>query len=105
MLTNIREKVVGPIGLVILGVIAVSFVFFGATLNLGGSIYAAKVDGSEIGVNDLENAYRQQLDANPQLATLSPEIRGMLRGNVLQNLIRERSVSYTHLTLPTNREV
>ncbi|MGI9200962.1 MAG: peptidyl-prolyl cis-trans isomerase [Woeseiaceae bacterium] len=92
MLTNIREKVVGPIGLVILGVIAVSFVFFGATLNLGGSIFAAKVDGSEIGVNDLENAYRQQLDANPQLATLPAEFRGMLRSNVLQNLIRERLV-------------
>jgi hypothetical protein len=30
MLTKIREKIVGPMGLVILGAIALSFVFFGS---------------------------------------------------------------------------
>ena len=53
MLSQIRDKVAGPIGLVILGVIAVSFVFVGATLNFAGNVYAAKVEGSEISIADL----------------------------------------------------
>ena len=92
MLTQIREKITGPIGLVILGAIALSFVFFGATLNFAGNVYAAKVDGSEIGLGEFENAYRQQLDANPQLAQLPPEFRAQFRQNILENLIRERLV-------------
>ncbi len=92
MLTQIREKVAGPIGLVILGAIALSFVFFGATLNFAGNVYAAKVDGSEIGLGQFENAYRQQLEANPQLASLPPEFRAQFRQNILESMIRERLV-------------
>jgi peptidyl-prolyl cis-trans isomerase D len=97
MLTNIREKVIGPLGLVILAIIAVSFVFVGATLNFAGNVYAAKVDGTEISVGQFENAYRSQLDANPQLASLPDEFRGQLRLNVLQSLIREQLVE-NHLS-------
>ncbi len=92
MLTKIREKVAGPIGLVILGVIALSFVFFGASLNLGGNVYAAKVNGSEIGINAFENTYRQQLEQNPQLASLPPEFRAQYRQSIVESLIRERLV-------------
>lgn len=92
MLTQIREKIVGPIGLAILAIIAVSFVFFGATLNFAGNIYAAKVEGSEISVGEFENAYRVQLDNNPTLASMPAEFRGSVRLNVLENLIRERLV-------------
>jgi len=92
MLTQIREKIVGPIGLVILGAIALSFVFFGATLNFAGNVYAAKVDGSEIGLGQFETTYRQQLDANPQLAQLPPEFRAQFRQNILESMIRERLV-------------
>ena len=55
MLTQIREKIVGPIGLAILAIIAVSFVFFGASLNFAGNVYAAKVEGSEISIGEFEN--------------------------------------------------
>ena len=92
MLSQIRDKIVGPIGLIVLGIIAVSFVFFGATLNFAGSPYAAKVDGEEIGIINFENTYRSQLDANPQLAQLPPVFRGQLRRNVLQSMIRERLI-------------
>ena len=92
MLSQIRDKIVGPIGLIVLGIIAVSFVFFGATLNFVGNQYAAKVDGSEIGILDFENTYRNQLDANPQLAQLPPEFRGQMRQSVLESMIRERLV-------------
>ena len=93
MLSQIRDKIVGPIGLIVLGIIAVSFVFFGATLNFaGGNQYAAKVDGSEIGIMDFENTYRAQLDANPQLAQLPAEFRAQMRNSVLESMIRERLV-------------
>jgi peptidyl-prolyl cis-trans isomerase D len=78
--------------LVVLGIIAVSFVFFGATLNFAGNVYAAKVEGVEIGVGEFENAYRNQLDANPQLASLPAEYRGQLRRSVVQSMIRDRLV-------------
>lgn len=92
MLSQIRDKIVGPIGLIVLGIIAVSFVFFGATLNFAGNQYAAKVDGSEIGILAFENTYRNQIDANPQLAQLPPEFRGQMRQSVLESMIRERLV-------------
>ena len=92
MLTKIREKIVGPMGLVILGAIALSFVFFGATLNFAGNVYAAKVNGSEIGLAQFENTYRQQLEANPQLVQLPPEFRAQFRQSILESMIRERLV-------------
>lgn len=92
MLTQIREKITGPLGLVVLGAIALSFVFFGATLNFAGNVYAAKVDGSEISLGQFENTYRQQVDANPQLASLPPEFRAQFRQNIVESMIRERLV-------------
>lgn len=92
MLTKIREKVAGPIGLTILGVIALSFVFFGASLNFTGNPYAAKVDGSEISVGQFETMYRAQLDRNPSLATLPAEFRIQYREQILDALVRERLV-------------
>ncbi|MDH5305515.1 MAG: SurA N-terminal domain-containing protein, partial [Gammaproteobacteria bacterium] len=93
MLTQIREKFAGGIAIVILGAIAVSFIFFGTNVDFsGGNIYAAKVDGSEISVNELELDYRARLDANPQLANLPAEFRVQLRQNILDALIRERLV-------------
>ena len=92
MLSQIREKFAGGVALAILGVIGVSFIFFGANLNIGGNIFAAKVDGSEISVAQLENLYQSQLDRNPQLATLPSEFRIQLRQSVLDSLIRERLV-------------
>jgi len=92
MLSQIREKFAGGVAIAILAVIGVSFVFFGANLNIGGNIFAAKVDGSEISVGQFENLYRTQLDRNPQLATLPSEFRIQLRQSVLESLIRERLV-------------
>lgn len=93
MLTKIREKFAGGVALVILGAIALSFVFIDTNVDLsGGNVYAAKVDGSEISMNELELDYRARLDANPQLATLPAEFRVQLRQNILDALIRERLV-------------
>ena len=93
MLQNIRDQLTGKIALVVLGVIAASFVFVGgASFTSIGSNYAAKVDGQEIGVNQFENAYRDQIQRNPQLAALPDEYRLQLRTNILEQLIQQRVI-------------
>lgn len=93
MLQQIREKFTGWIALLILGLIAVTFVFVGgANFAVIGNNYAAKVEGSEIGVAQFETAYRQQLDQNPSWAQLPPEFKTQIRTRILELLIRERLV-------------
>ncbi|NCF52979.1 hypothetical protein GWP57_15365 [Gammaproteobacteria bacterium] len=93
MLQQIREKFTGWIALTILGLIAVTFVFVGgANFAVLGSSFAAKVDGSEIGINQFEQAYRQQLEQNPTWAQLPEEYRVQIRQRILDLLIRDRLV-------------
>lgn len=92
MLTQIREKFAGGIALVILGMIGVSFIFFGVNTDFIGSSFAAKVDGSEIGVDQFENSYRVQLEQNAAWAQLPEEYRLQIRARILDVLIRERLV-------------
>jgi peptidyl-prolyl cis-trans isomerase D len=93
MLTQIREKFAGGVAIVILGLIAVSFIFFGRNVDFSGrNVYAAKVNGDEISANEFEADYRARLDANPSLATLPPEYRLQFRQNVLDALVRERLI-------------
>jgi peptidyl-prolyl cis-trans isomerase D len=92
MLQNLREKFTGWIAISILALIGLSFVFVGLNYSFIGSTYAAKVDGVDIGVAQFENAYRDQLQSNPQLAQLPPEFRQQLRSNVLEQLIQQRVI-------------
>ena len=93
MLHVIREKFMGWIAAAILGLIAVTFVFVGgANFTLVGSSYAAKVDGSDIGIGQFEQAYRDRLQRNPELAQLPAESRTQLRRSVLEQLIQQRVV-------------
>ena len=92
MLQNIREKFTGWIAIAILALIGFSFVFVGLNYSFIGSSFAAKVDGVEIGVAQFENAYREQLQSNPQLAQLPEEYRQQLRSNLLEQLIQQRVI-------------
>ncbi|MDH3578263.1 MAG: SurA N-terminal domain-containing protein [Gammaproteobacteria bacterium] len=92
MLQNIREKFTGWIAISILALIGFSFVFVGLNYSFIGQSYAAKVDGVDISVAQFENAYREQMQANPQLAQLPPEYRQQLRGNILEQLIQQRVI-------------
>lgn len=90
MLTKIREKFTGGIAIAILVTIVVSFVFVGGSgVGFSGQNYAAKVDGVDISIGRFEAVYREQLQGNPQLATLSPEFRLRLRTNLLEQLIQQ----------------
>jgi len=93
MLQNIRDNLTGKIALVVLGTIALSFVFVGgANFTTIGSSYAAKVDGIDISVGQFEAAYRDQVQANPQIAALPDEYRLQLRSNILEQLIQQRVI-------------
>ena len=93
MLQQIREKFTGWVALVILGVIAVTFVFVGgANFSVLGDNYAAKVEGSEISIGQFEQTYRQQLEQNPTWAQLPEEYRVQIRQQILDMLVRERLV-------------
>jgi peptidyl-prolyl cis-trans isomerase D len=94
MLTKIREKFTGGIAFAILALIGVPFLFLGyGSYDFLGGAFAAKVDGSEIGIGQFETAYRDQIQANPALADLPEEFRMQIREGVLQQLIRERLIN------------
>ena len=88
MLQNIRDKFTGGFAIAILVLIGIPFVFVGINYNFIGSTYAAKVEGEDIGVNQFEQAYRDQLERNPSWAQLPDEYRMQIRRGVLDSLIR-----------------
>ena len=92
MLQQMRDKFTGTFALVILVVLGFSFIFFGLNYSFMGSSFAAKVDGEEINLNLFERNYRDAIQRNPQLATLSGELRLQVRRNVLDQLIYEQLV-------------
>ena len=92
MLQNIREKFTGWVAIAILAVIGLSFVFVGLNYSFIGQSFAAKVDGEDISANEFENAYREQLQSNPQFAQLPEELRQQLRSNILEQLIQQRVI-------------
>ncbi|NNF49280.1 MAG: hypothetical protein HKN65_05455 [Woeseiaceae bacterium] len=92
MLQKIREKFTGWIAIAILGLIGLSFVFVGLNYSFIGQSYAAQVDGEKISANEFENAYREQLQSNPQFAQLPEQLRQQLRTNILEQLIQQRVI-------------
>ena len=93
MLQNIREKFTGWIAITILALIAVTFVFVGgASFTLIGDNYAAKVDGVDIGLGQFEAAYQDQVQQNPQLVTMGPDVRAQVRRQILEQLIQQRVI-------------
>ena len=93
MLQNLREKFTGWVAITILAVIGVTFVFVGgANFTFTGNNYAAKVDDSEIGLNQFESAYQQEIQANPQLAALPESTRLQMRSQLLEQMIQQRVI-------------
>ncbi|MEX0976280.1 MAG: peptidyl-prolyl cis-trans isomerase [Woeseia sp.] len=93
MLQNIRERFTGTFAIVLLVLLGLSFVFFGISMPFLGGGYAARVEGVEIPLNRLENAYQSELVRFAEFGgELQPEIRRMIRQGVLDNLIRETLV-------------
>ncbi|MDA0993950.1 MAG: peptidyl-prolyl cis-trans isomerase [Proteobacteria bacterium] len=93
MLQHIRERFTGVFAITLLGMLAVSFIFFGIgnfTFLSGG--YAAKVADAEISIFQLENAYQNQLLQYSEYGNLPAEARQQLKSNTLERMIRETVV-------------
>src|SRR5580700_1601665 len=61
MLQSIHDKLKGWLAGVVLSVIGLVFVFWGINWTMTAPNYAAKVNGSEVSVNEVRQAYQQQL--------------------------------------------
>ena len=98
MLLAIRERIMGVVGWIILGILFVAFAFFGLNSYLQGSAssYAAAVNDQEITLARHQRAYQQlrtrmadMLGENFDVAQLNEDI---LKANALQQLINEELV-------------
>ncbi len=93
MLQDIRDKLLGKFAIGLIGLIAVSFVFWGVSSPFIGSGYAAKVEGVEISLTQLETEYRRQLNQyTEQFGELPDSFRRPLRRRVLEGLVRNTVV-------------
>jgi peptidyl-prolyl cis-trans isomerase D len=93
MLQDIRDKLLGKFAIFLIGLIAVSFVFWGASTPFIGAGYAAKVNGVEITLTQLESEYRRQLaQYTEQFGELPDSFRLPLRERVLESLVRDTVV-------------
>ena len=93
MLQHIRERFTGVFAIALLGMLAVSFIFFGIgnfTFLSGGN--AATVDGVDISAAQLEFAYQNQLLQYSDYGNLPAETRQALKSNTLERMIRETVV-------------
>ncbi len=89
MLQDIRDKLLGKFAIGLIGLIAVSFVFWGASSPFINTGYAAKVEGIEISLTQLETEYRRQLNQyTEQFGELPQSFRLPLRERVLDGLVR-----------------
>src|ERR1700760_4438317 len=61
MLQTIHDKLKGWVAGIVLGAIALVFVFWGINWTLSAPNYAAKVNGVEITGNDVREAYQREL--------------------------------------------
>lgn len=98
MLLAIRERIMGFLGWVILGILFIAFAFFGLNsyLQTDAVSYAAVVNGEEIGLARLQRAYEtlrtrmeEQLGDSYDPAMLDEKV---LKANALQQLITQRLI-------------
>ncbi len=90
MLQDIRERFSGVFALVLLGVLGISFVFFGiGNFNFLNTGNAAVVEGVEISTAQLENAYQNQLLQLPNYGDLPPSTLRLIKSSMLERLIRD----------------
>ena len=93
MLQDIRDKLLGKFAIGLIGLIAVSFVFWGASTPFIGAPYAAKIEGVEISLTVLEQEYQRQLSQyTEQFGEIPKSFRLPLRERVLEGLVRDTVV-------------
>jgi peptidyl-prolyl cis-trans isomerase D len=89
MLQSIHDKLKGWLAGVVLGAIGLVFVFWGINWTLSAPNYAAKVNGTEVSVNEVRQTYQQQLaQAERQTnGTLTEAQRNDIKRRVLDDYV------------------
>ena len=93
MLQKIREKITGWVAGVIIGAIALSFIFWGVgDFGAAGRDAVAVVNGDEIPRREFEAAYQRQLFQLTEAydGSVPEEIRRQTRERVIESLVQER---------------
>jgi len=95
MLQSFRESTGRWVAIAILGLIAITFVFFGVDFSLTGvTTFAAKVNGENIPLFEFERELQNQQNQYAQLyrMELDDELRSELRRNVVERLVRSTAL-------------
>src|SRR5271166_3286187 len=89
MLQSIHDKLHGWVAYVVLGAIAGSFIFWGINWTLAAPNYAAKVNGREISINDVRQAYQSQLAQAQRKANgnLDDKQRNAIKQEILDEFV------------------
>ena len=94
MLQTIHDKLKGWVAGVVLGAIALVFVFWGINWTLSAPTYAAKVNGIEISPNEVRQAYQQQLAQMERQsnAPLDDTMRNVIKQRVLDQYVNSEAL-------------
>src|SRR5580704_12386209 len=94
MLQSIHDKLKGWVAGLVLGAIGLVFVFWGINWTLTAPNYAAKVNGSEVSVNEVRQTYQQQLALAERQAngSLSEAQRADIKRRVLDDYVRSEAL-------------
>ena len=95
MLQRIREGVGRWVAAIILGLIAIAFIFWGVDPTIMGTTFAAKVNGEDVALADFERALQVQQRQYQELyrTEITDDLQRELRLSVLESLIRTRALS------------
>jgi peptidyl-prolyl cis-trans isomerase D len=97
MLQKFRDRIVNIwVAGGIIGLIAITFIFWGVDFNLGGATYAARVNGDEISLRDFDREYQNELYEYQEMyqSDLDEGLRTELRRNVLERMIELRAMQH-----------
>jgi peptidyl-prolyl cis-trans isomerase D len=94
MLQTIHDKLKGWLAGLVLGAIGLVFIFWGINWTLADPNYAAKVNGSEIAINEVKQAYQQQLAQFERQANapLDDAVRNEIKRHVLDQYVNSEAV-------------
>src|ERR1700691_2684168 len=94
MLQTIHDKLKGWVAGVVLGAIALVFVFWGINWTLSAPTYAAKVNGTEISPNEVRQTYQQQLAQIERQSSvpLDDAMRNEIKQRVLEQYVASEAL-------------
>lgn len=94
MLQSIHDKFKGWLAGLVLGAIALVFVFWGINWTMSAPTYAAKVNGSEIPAAEVRQAYQRQLAQFERQSNAPPDdtMRGFVKQRVLDQYVNSEAL-------------